>query len=245
MTEMYLTYQRFNDAQSIEALAAFLQAHQIDFRMEEASAGGLNDAILGILAPKDFRLKLKQADFKKVDVLLQAYYRDALDNLPADYYLYQFTDMELKEIIAKRDEWGVLDFVLAQQLLQQRGVSLDEGSVAAMEQQRLADLAKPESTGGSWVIVGYASVFLGSLISFAQLKGLLSLHDNMVHADLLGGIIGVFTGYSLTMKKTLPNGERVDAYDAATRQHGKYILRLSIAMLLLWNICKFYLWYMA
>jgi hypothetical protein len=245
MMEMYLTYQRFNDVQSIDALAAFLRQHQIDYRIEEASAGGLNDAIVGILAAKDFRLKLKQPDFKKVDGLLQEYYREALGSLPSDYYLYQFTDMELKEIIAKRDEWGVLDFVLAQQLLQQRGVPISEQYIMAMEQQRLAELSQPESTGGSWTILGYGTAFLGSLISFAQLRTSLSPSNNLVHADILGGIIGVFIGYSLMIKKTLPNGERVYAYDAPTRQHGKNILRLSVVLLLAWNICKFYIWYIA
>ena len=241
MKETYLTYQRFDDAQSAAALGDFLQAHQVDFEIEDASAGGLNDAILGMLATKDYRLKLKQADFRKADELLQAYYSDAINHLPSDYYLYQFSDLELKEIIAKRDEWGVLDFVLAKQLLQQRGIAITEESIAVLAQQRIDQLAKPERSGSTWVRIGYALLVLMSIIGLAQLKGLISAWGGVLDAIIVLGILGVFTGYSLTMKKTLPNGERVFAYDAPTQRHGKKILILSIILLLAWSICKFYI----
>jgi hypothetical protein len=49
----------------------------------------------------------------------------------------------------------------------------------------------------------------------------------------LGGVIGIAIGLNLwTMKKTLPNGERVYVYNENDRNHGKIMTVVGIIVLL-------------
>lgn len=77
-------------------------------------------------------------------------------------------------------------------------------------QQRIAELARPETTHSNQILVGY-------LVAFA------------------GGFFGLILGYVFAyLKKTLPNGERVYIYPPAERRHGKRILIISAICFPIW-----------
>jgi hypothetical protein len=64
------------------------------------------------LPPKDFAVAQRE---------LEKYYRAQIAHAEDDYYLFEFSDAELNEILSKPDEWGDFDYQLAQQLLRERG----------------------------------------------------------------------------------------------------------------------------
>ncbi len=236
-----VTYRRFTDVKDAAPLAVFLSENKIECTVEEVSAGNLDPLYIGHGVEKDFRVKLKKEDFVRADILLQQYYQQDIDAMPGDYYLFSFTNYELMEIVTKRDEWGMLDFLMAQRILQQRGVDISEDRIKELGNQRIAELAKPEKTDMMWVNIGYIAAFAGCIIELysmiASSRGKTVFFGPLA---LFGCITGVFTGYGLLSQKTLPNGEKVNVYAEKGRLHGKRILSLSIILLLLWIVFKLY-----
>lgn len=104
--------------------------------------------------------------------------------------------------------------MLAQKLLKDRGHNIDQATIAALKQQRIEELAKPDTNQTLSVLAGY--VF-----------------------SIFGGIISIFIGWHLySHKKTLPNGERAYGYSDNDRKHGKIILILGTLSAVIWTIFK-------
>ena len=53
-------------------------------------------------------LKLKSADFNKAELVPDDFYQVQTSAVCKEYYLFDFNDHELMEIIFKPDEWGSL-----------------------------------------------------------------------------------------------------------------------------------------
>lgn len=130
---------------------------------------------------------------------------DHVEGIDPNHYLLQFTDEELIDVLAKRDEWHADDFLLAREILNQRGFNITDKDIAILTRNRMDILRKPEQPSQTtWIIIGYVSAFLG-------------------------GLLGIFIGWHLaSQKKTLPNGERIYEYNAEDRQHAKIIFYGSI-----------------
>ena len=136
--------------------------------------------------------------------MLQQISLSQIDSVDKDYYLFNFTDLELMEVITKRDEWGHLDFILAQKILKERGKEIKPEVVELLKKQRLEELAKPEENQKAWIYAGYITA-------------------------VLGGFLGIFIGWHLsTYKKTLPNGDRVYGHSQSDRKHGNRILIIGV-----------------
>jgi hypothetical protein len=244
MSEEFVTYRRFGDAGDMQPLAAFLADNKVELSVEEASAGNLDAVYIGQVVQKDFRLKLRKEDFERADMLLQQFYQQDIDSIPPDYYLFGFNNFELMDIIAKRDEWGVLDFLLAQKILRQRGVEISEESVEELRKRRIEVLAVPQKAGAGMIVAGYAAAFssgIYELLLFLQYHA--GIYIGLYLVPMLGSIAGIFIGYILRSAKTLPNGDIVGVYQAKEQEHGKWILVLSVLMLLVWVLSRFYKYY--
>ncbi len=205
-TEEYLTYQRFNDRHAATALAGLLDQHNVAYRLEDHSLG-FDATFANTGLGKEYRVKLRKADFALADALQLEIANELIEGVDQDHYLFGFSDAELAEVVLKRDEWSKFDFLLAQKILKDRGREISPDAIAALSRQRLATLAKPEESQARWVVVGYVLA-------------------------VLGGLAGVFIGiHLLTHKRTLPNGDRVIAYAAADRKHGRRITIIGLVFL--------------
>ncbi|MBT33861.1 MAG: hypothetical protein CMO01_29715 [Thalassobius sp.] len=203
MEERFLTFRRFSNLEDANTLVEVLKNNNVDFEVEDGSPTFditfSNNKLLN-----EYYVKIKQTDFESTEKLLVDSAEISVDELPKDYYLFDFSDEELIEILVKPDEWNAVDYNLSQQILKSRGNQIDEAYISKLKQQRNEDLSKPEKGNSSWRNAGYIFAFLG-------------------------GLIGVFIGWHLsTFKKTLPNGERVHVYSESDRKHGKNILILGI-----------------
>lgn len=157
----------------------------------------------------EYIFKIQQQDFLKLEKLELENSELLINNISNDYYLYHFSDIELKEVIQKSDEWSKLDFLLAQKILSSRGITIHENEIEEIKNQRITDLSEPENNQSIWVIFGYILAFLG-------------------------GILGVIIGYHLvTHKRTLPNGERIFDYHEKDRKNGKIIFVIGTIVLLI------------
>ena len=78
--------------------------------------------------------------------------------------------------------------------------------------------ATPQKLKMTWIVLGYLFAFLLSLV-------------------------GIFYGASiLVFRKTLPNGQRINAYDYKTRMQGGIILVISLILVLIrlaFNLVRF------
>lgn len=214
MTEKdYLTYQKFSDKSDAIELTELLTENNIDFLLEDTSAS-FDPSFANNQINKEFRVKLKKQDFDKVDKIILSISATQLDNIDNDYYLLEFTDEELIEVLSKSDEWSKFDYLLAQKILTDRGQEVNEKFLETLKRQRIEELAKPDENQKTWIIAGYFFAFLG-------------------------GLLGLFIGFHLlSYKKSLPNGDRVYGYSVDDRKHGKRILILGIIFLVIWTIRK-------
>lgn len=208
MTTDFVTFKRFNDKAAALALAETFRENGIVYGLEDVSEN-FDVSFANNEINKDFRIKLKPADFERADNLLLQLAEKDLENIDPGYYIFDFSDEELKEIVEKQDEWSSLDFLLAKKILKERGIEVNVGQIQMLKEKRLEALAEPEESPKVLIVAGYILAVVGGLIAI---------------------IIGA---YLRTHKKTLPNGERVFGYAASDRAHGERILIIGILALIL------------
>jgi hypothetical protein len=208
MSTPFLTYQVFYDLEAAKDLGRILKKHQVAFELEDCSPS-FDLTFTNSELAKEYRIKIQQQDFKSVDSIMLDLYAPVVAALDDTYYLYDFTTKELLEVVKKRDEWGHIDFLLAQKILQVRGVPIHPVALDTLYADRLKELAKPEKHQDIWITAGYILA-------------------------VLGGVLGLFIGlHLLTFKKTIPNGERILAYTESDRIHGKRIAIISACFIFL------------
>lgn len=203
----FVTYEKFATIGELKEFVELLQENNIPYELEDDIQ--LLDA--GFANPnhhRDYRIKLQQADFESVNELRNSIALLELEQVDPDYYLFQFTDEELIDLISKQDEWSPFDFQLAQKILKERGREVTAKEIYQMKEQRIEELSEPEKQTTWWIGLGYVFAFLG-------------------------GLIGIIIGYYLvSSKKVLPNGEKIYTYSESDRKHGTYILLIAITMVI-------------
>ena len=194
----FVTYRKYPNQQSAAYVANLLKKNNIANEFVE-NKSTLDSSFSSVLLD-EFEVKIVQEDFIKADKIIFLDTEEYLKKLPQDYYLFSFSNEELKEIIEKKDEWNDLDYALSINLLKNRGVEITKEEILKAKNKRVEELRKPDISSSKWIDLGYV---------FA----------------ILGGFLGFVIGYLLlTQKKTLPNGERIFAYSLEDRKHGKRIL---------------------
>jgi len=137
----FKTFQTFNDPGLASAIADKLKAQRIVCHVEKVEP---------LLEPSFFRnpvepnihLKVRVADLDRAHRVLEEHYEHQLQDVDPNYYLFSFSDIELLDIVAKPDEWGHFDYVLARELLAERGLPIPDETIRQMKQQRRRQLAQ-------------------------------------------------------------------------------------------------------
>ena len=242
MQQPFLTYKKNNDLGLIKSFAEILEQHDIPFKIEDNTpdfdASFSFDALI-----QEYRLKIRAEDFERADEVLKDLAKDQIYDVPEDYYLYDFREEELMDILVKPDEWGQLDYILAQKLLNDKGIDVDDQFVENLRRKRLEELAKPEVVSKSRIITGYIFAFLTGILSIYMGLGWLSEDGLLFPQEIIIitvlGFTGIMMGLGMAYhKKTLPNGGRVFVYTSESRQQGRQILMLSIVFLLVYIILR-------
>jgi len=161
----------------------------------------------GSALQNEIEIRVLPADFKEAETILQKRAEQLIEEVDEDYYLFSYTNDELYNILVKPDEWGEINYVLAQQILKKRGKEIDQEMIDAFKKERIEELAQPEKNQMGWVVAGYIFAFIG-------------------------GLIGLIIGWALwKAKKTLPDGSKVHSYSEKDRKQGKYIFYIGIMVL--------------
>lgn len=208
-----ITFKRFTDAALAKVLTALLDHNHIPYDVEEHSPS-FNPAFISNELTKEYEVKIKSEDFTRVNELLKEQETEDINQIEKDYYLFDFTNEELIDILAKADEWSPFDYQLARKILTDRGVMVSEEELADMQEERIEALKEPEPQQTPWITLGYICA-------------------------IGGGLLGIFIGWHLlSFKKTLPDGERVYSYSPNDRKNGKRILFIGVTMLTIFIIFK-------
>jgi len=157
MSTPYLTFQQFNDPDLAAAIGEQLATAGIDYIIEN-EAPHIDPVLIGNIPAPTVHLKIPSSDFIRAHAILEAYYEKQLQDVDPDYYLLTFTDSELLEILAKPDEWGHFDYVLARKLLTDRGHPITNEYTAQLKAKRLEELARYEDNtpmAGPALLSGY------------------------------------------------------------------------------------------
>lgn len=188
-----------------EALSKVLSDNDIISKITKDS-GDLDYVFQGEAPTNKFEVHICEDDHQKAEAILTNLAKEDLNSVDKDYYLFTFTDDELKDILIKKNEWNEFDVLLSQKILEDRGVEINSKEIENQRELRDLELQKPEGGQTGWIIFGYITA-------------------------LIGGFIGILLGYSLWLsKKKLPNGTKVPAYNDDIRKHGKIIFYLGVVM---------------
>jgi hypothetical protein len=205
MAEELLTFQRFKDEEVANDIAQKLKDASVFFEIENDEKF-FDPTFAKNPMQNEIRIKLKSTDFSKANKVLDEYYKSQTENIDKDYYLFEFSDQELLDILAKPDEWGNLDYQLAQKILKDRGREIKIGDLEILKVKRISELKRPEKSQNWLILIGYISSFFG-------------------------GFFGIIIGLILTTsKRTLPNGEIVYTYCDSDRKHGRVISGIGLVI---------------
>ena len=202
------TIRKFFSYEEAQSFAELLTRHGIACEVKKFRP--LVDTIIaGDDQEHTFNVLIAPADFSKANTLLDGIVAEKLNELPDDYYLYQFSNDELKDLLSKADEWSNQDVQLARKLLNERGAGLSDEAVGDLKTKRYAELATPATIDNLTLIAIY---FLA--VFFSPISLFLSL-------------------FYLNTKTTLPDGNKVFGYDEKCRNHAKATLTISALMMVL------------
>jgi len=212
----YVLFRVFRDEEDLKFFTDVLDDREIDYRVEHPQLA--NDNIItntqGAQFSEnamqyDYMLMIAADDMERAQLELRSHIVEYFKNAGSEEnnLLNDFSDEELLDVVKKPDEWSEEDIAMAQALLEKRGKHLSDEVIEAYRQKRLEEVRKPKFGGYVTIIIGYIFAFLG-------------------------GIIGIFLAASLLGKKRIFNGEKVNAYDKATRINAFIYLTISIAVVI-------------
>jgi hypothetical protein len=173
-------------------------------------------------------LKIPAADFSKANTLLYSDTPIDASLIDPGHPLHSLRNDELKDVLAKPDEWGAENYRVALSLLHHRGVSVSRQSLGQLKEERINELAERKKFNPSLIFIGYFAAAIPCFMNaakFYKVPGPIFEGDHWQAAVFLGLIIGLVI---VGARNTLPDGRRIPVYDNATLKHGIAILALNI-----------------
>ncbi|SDL89724.1 hypothetical protein [Chryseobacterium taihuense] len=214
-------FRKSSDKYIIEEIASVLDRHSIIYKTvdnEKDFDPSFSTNQLRVV----YQILIADDDFMIANKALSDYYANEID-IHEDYYLFEYSDDELKDIIFKKDEWNEFDYEAAKRILKQRGENISDEEIDVIDGKRLNSLRNDYENlkeVKNYVILGYIFAIIGCILSLVW-----------------GLLIFVSFGIAIAiikLKKQLPNGERIYYFNERDRKHGQRILWLSITFTVFW-----------
>jgi hypothetical protein len=206
-----ITLKKFNTLEEASSVIELLEKNNIGYNLDKQNTSS-DIVFAGNTLGSELHLCIKPEDYESAQELLKGLTEINIEDLDKDYYLFTFSETELSEILQKPDEWSYNDYLWAQEILKQRGKEVDISTIENWKKKRLELLATPDKISNKYLVTAYLFC-------------------------LLGGFIGFFMGtHIINYNKTLPNGQKVFAYDEESRNKGLNIKRIGGISFLLWIV---------
>ena len=158
---------------------------------------------------------IAEDQFDYIDDLIEEKVNSELDTVADDYFIFEFSNDELRNVLINAHEWSPLDLALANKLLKERGEPFDKEELEKIREENIAESALARNISKGRKITGLIVAFLFPLI----------------------GIITALI-YLLASKEDL-SGKKVPKYGEPTKKHGKIVIIVALfgTALLIAKIC--------
>jgi len=205
----------------IEEVASILDVHSINYEII-SNEKDFNPNFITDTNKIDYQLLIDKDDFDVANKAISDYYARET-SMPEGYYLLDYSNDELKEILSKKDEWNEFDYGAANKILKDRGENITDEELNSIDKSRLDFLRNeyenPQEVK-NYIIIGYIFAIVGCLLS------------------LIWGML-IFVSYAIAvaiikLRKQLPSGESIYYFNGKDRKHGKRILILSLVFTSIW-----------
>lgn len=220
---MESVFRKSNNKYVIEEIALVLDRHSIVYKIIDNE----KDFVPSFISDPgriQYQLLISDIDFEIANKTIQDYYANDVV-IPEGYYLLEYSNKELNEILFKKDEWNEFDYEAAKKILTERGEKISDDEIKIINNIRLEslrnDYENPKEVK-NYITFGYIFAIIGCILSLAW-----------------GSVM--FISYAIAiaiirLKKQLPNGERVHYFNEKDRNHGKRILWISIVFTIFWVV---------
>ncbi len=223
MSEDFLPFHTFSDPQIANDFAEKLKSAGINFRIEKVPQI-LDSTIVGTTSDSEIVIKLNRQEFNKAHEYFEGYYEEEINNIDNSYFLFEMSNSELYEILSKPDEWGYLNYKLAQRILTTRNQNINEEDLRKLKENRNDELGKPEKADIVLYVISYLFISTAFLSFISPI---------FIYSDLsfLFVLISFFVSRHIAKnKKILPDGQLVYSYEQKDRQHAKFLMYLALTV---------------
>jgi hypothetical protein len=143
MTDNYSIFRKFPTLELATEIKDLLQKNKVESILAD-NTPPVDVTFSGNTLQNEIEIRIKQSDFEKAESILEKNAENLIDQIDKNYYLFDFTNEELYDILLKSDEWSTFDYTLTQKILSQRGKPIDKDLLNSLKNERLKQLAKPE-----------------------------------------------------------------------------------------------------
>jgi hypothetical protein len=212
-----VTFRKYNSLFAAASFQSLLRSEGIYCEIEDVSPPVDITFSVNPLH-NEYRVRIKPEDFDKVNGLLAVETLLSLENISEDHFMYDFSDMELIEVLQKPDEWSMEDYIIAQKMLSSRGLEFTTQDLTTLKEKRIETLKKSRENPEKIILIGRILIFFG-------------------------GIGAIAMGWYLkNFRKTIFTGERVWEFDRASRRKGHQIMIWGIVSYIIFIIFYIWLW---
>jgi hypothetical protein len=211
-TKKLQIYQSFNSLEQARRLADLLDANHIKTNINHA---GTVDAESTLPIEDRYSVQISPADFDSADGILEAIADKETETVDYNYYLLDFTNEELKEVVAESEKWNKYDYVLAKKLLNERGDPVSDLEAKGLKEEYQMVKRRSKKIMQWLVWPGY----IGAIAV---------------------GVIGIVIGnYIMRKKANRSDGKIVNFFDQTDQAKGREIMVIGMICLLIelvtWN----------
>ena len=215
MPDKPIVFRTLTNIKEAEKIGEQLALHHIAYEIESPPQL-LDRNFIGEQPMPEHYLKIQSADFVKANEIVDNLYRAFATTVEDDYYLFDFSIEQLKEVIGNRNEWGDLNYHLALVLLEKKAATGTDIQFAANPEQNIIEVIQPVPVS-IWILAtGYFCLLIPPFLYGYPAVGSLFIGWFIVGAS-----------------KTSSTGVKYPIYNKASRIHGKVMIILSVIIIVL------------
>lgn len=207
------TYQTYASVEQAKEVITLLKKARIPYSLEKPILQ-IDPLITGSIMLPAAVLRIPGTCFTQVNEMLEAKATAEMETGNDDntYYLYEYSDKELLEVVANIDEWHMNDVILAKVILKNRGISLSENEINTLRAKHLTEIRKPKKGKHVWMLITLIACFIAAyLFTFVIL------------------VFSLGWGYYYWQDTTVdPEGKKFKTFDQETRNIGIAMMATSV-----------------
>jgi hypothetical protein len=117
-------FRKSSDKAVIEEIAFILDQNNIHYEIID-NEKDFDPSFVTNVSKIVYQLLIFKEDFEVANESISNYFAKEV-TIPEDYYLLDYSNEELEEILYKKDEWNEFDYEVAKKILKNRGENIND-----------------------------------------------------------------------------------------------------------------------